>query len=387
MTTTVPLKEIIKKAPLKKCGEGKYPVLSMTMHDGIMLQSERFKKNLASSDTSNYKVVCRNQLVEGFPIDEGVIYVQKAVDEGIMSPAYRVWDIDTDKIEPDFLEFALHSGKAMQYYRAKLRGTTARRRSLPTPTLLAMEILLPSKEIQRQSIMLLKDVQEAIDTLNQMREQIAKLVKSRFVEMFGDPVTNPKGWEIFPLKELTSKIGSGATPKGGNASYKEQGISLIRSMNVYNGYFDYEGLAHIDEKQASLLDNVILESNDVLLNITGASVARCCIVPNDILPARVNQHVCILRCDQAQIIPMFLNAVFISEQYQAKLWNIAEAGATRQALSKEKIEVLPIIKPPLTLQNEFAAFAQQVDKSKLVIQELLKKHELLKEALMQKYFA
>ena len=137
-------------------------------------------------------------------------------------------------------------------------------------------------------------------------------------------------------------------------------------MNVYNGYFDYEGLAHIDEKQASLLDNVILESNDVLLNITGASVARCCIVPNDILPARVNQHVCILRCDQAQIIPMFLNAVFISEQHQAKLWNIAEAGATRQALSKEKIEVLPIIKPPLTLQNEFAAFVEQADKSEFI---------------------
>ena len=63
---------------------------------------------------------------------------------------------------------------------------------------------------------------------------------------------------------------------------------------------------------------------------------------------------------------MFLNAVFISEQYQAKLWNIAEAGATRQALSKEKIEVLPIIKPPLTLQNEFAAFVEQVDKSEFI---------------------
>ena len=195
------------------------------------------------------------------------------------------------------------------------------------------------------------------------------------------------GWEIFPLKELTSKIGSGATPKGGNASYKEQGISLIRSMNVYNGYFDYEGLAHIDEKQASLLDNVILESNDVLLNITGASVARCCIVPNDILPARVNQHVCILRCDQAQIIPMFLNAVFISEQHQAKLWNIAEAGATRQALSKEKIEVLPIIKPPLTLQNEFAAFVEQADKSEFLLRQLLEKQQTLKKALMQEYFS
>ena len=186
MKTTVSLGELISPAPLKKCGDGEYPVLSMTMHDGIVLQSNRFKKNLASADTSNYKIVQKNQLVEGFPIDEGVIYVQKTVDNGIMSPAYKVWDIDTGKIEPDFLELALHSEKAMQYYRTKLRGTTARRRSLPTPTLLAMEILLPSKQEQRHSVMMLNDAQEAINTLIGVQEKIDQLVKST-VGSYGHP--------------------------------------------------------------------------------------------------------------------------------------------------------------------------------------------------------
>ena len=103
--------------------------------------------------------------------------------------------------------------------------------------------------------------------------------------MFGDPVSNSKCWSTDQLGELTTKIGSGATPKGGRESYGTEGISLIRSMNVHNGYFEYKELAHISDEQAEKLDNVTIHENDVLLNITGASVARCCITPNDVLPA------------------------------------------------------------------------------------------------------
>ena len=90
-----------------------------------------------------------------------------------------------------------------------------------------------------------------------------------------------------PLKEITKKIGGGATPRGGKDSYKSDGISLIRSMNVEDFWFDRTDLARIDEVQAGKLDNVIVQTDDVLLNITGASVARCCMVPSDVLPARV----------------------------------------------------------------------------------------------------
>src|SRR5699024_10375690 len=92
----------------------------------------------------------------------------------------------------------------------------------------------------------------------------------------------------YKLEDLTTKIGSGATPKGGKNSYKESGIRLIRSLNIYDLEFDKDGLAFIDDEQAEKLSNVEVEKDDVLINITGASVARCCKVPNDILPARVN---------------------------------------------------------------------------------------------------
>jgi len=355
-------------------------ISDLTQNSKYISQTKECITDEAVSRT-NIKKVPKDTLLMSFKLSLGKVAITATdiyTNEAIMAFIdKKVHDVDIHFMYHYFqaIDWTIGTNKAV-------KGITLNKSSLSEKV-----IELPPIQIQRK-------IAEHLDKLSAVEENIQcqlslfdKLVKSQFVEMFGDPVTNPMGWEIFPLKELTSKIGSGATPKGGNASYKEQGISLIRSMNVYNGYFDYEGLAHIDEKQASLLDNVILESNDVLLNITGASVARCCIVPNDILPARVNQHVCILRCDQAQIIPMFLNAVFISEQYQAKLWNIAEAGATRQALSKEKIEVLPIIKPPLTLQNEFAALVEQADKSEFLLRQLLEKQQTLKKALMQEYFS
>jgi len=105
----------------------------------------------------------------------------------------------------------------------------------------------------------------------------------------------PQGWKWQNLSEVSVKIGSGSTPRGGRKAYKSEGISLIRSLNVYDDGFKIKGLAFIDDEQASKLSNVVVEENDVLLNITGASIARCCVVPSDLLPARVNQHVSIIR--------------------------------------------------------------------------------------------
>ena len=212
-------------------------------------------------------------------------------------------------------------------------------------------------------------------------------VKSRFVEMFGDPVSNTLGWPQALLCEVTTKIGSGATPKGGQGSYQVEGTSLIRSMNVHDGYFEYKDLAHISDMQAAKLKGVSVEVDDVFINITGASVARSCIVPRDVLPARVNQHVAIIRCCEDQIIPTFANNMFLHNHFKEYLLDIGEAGgATRQAITKQQLENLTVILPPIEMQKEFSLFVEQVDKSKLVIKKSLGELEELKDSLMQKYF-
>ena len=239
--------------------------------------------------------------------------------------------------------------------------------------------------------------QKIVDTLDKIgelialrKEQIAKLdrlVKSRFIELFGDPVQNHMGWKTVSLKSATNKIGSGATPKGGKESYQAEGITLIRSMNVHDGRFEYKDLAHITDEQAKQLENVTVEENDVFINITGASVARSCIVPNHILPARVNQHVAIIRCITSMLNPVFANQMFLNTSFKGQLLDIGESGgATRQAITKQQLETLEVILPPLELQEQFVSFVEQTEKSKLAIQQSLDKLELLKKSLMQEYF-
>lgn len=248
-------------------------------------------------------------------------------------------------------------------------------------------IPLPPMEEQKKIAAVLDKVSDLIAKRRRQLDKLDLLVKARFVEMFGDPIDNTNGWDKMLLSETTSKIGSGATPRGGKESYCDEGISLIRSMNVYDNRFEYKDLAHITDSQAAQLNNVIVEEKDVLINITGASVARSCVVPRDVLPARVNQHVAIIRCIQSQLNPIFANHMFLNDKFKNLLLKIGEAGgATRQAITKQQLEMLTIILPPLVLQNQFADFVEQTEKTKTSISHSLETLETLKKSLMQEYF-
>ena len=247
--------------------------------------------------------------------------------------------------------------------------------------------VLVSKKEQEQIIWRFSLLEKMISNKQQQLLKLDELIKARFVEMFGDPISNKKSWKKRLLNDLVDKIGSGATPKGGKESYQDHGISFIRSMNVHDGYFNYKDLAYINSTQAKQLSNVIVQSQDVFINITGASVARSCIVPDDILPARVNQHVSIIRCKSDVLNPIFINNLFLNDSFKRILLSIGlSGGATRQAITKKQLEMLKIILPPISLQNEYANFVHQVDKSKVVIQKSLDETQKLYDSLMQEYF-
>jgi type I restriction enzyme S subunit len=224
---------------------------------------------------------------------------------------------------------------------------------------LELRIPLPTRAEQRR----IAEVLDRAEALRAKRRaalaQLDTLTQAIFLDMFGDPATNPKQWPKVSLGEHTSKIGSGATPLGGDSSYKQSGISLIRSMNVRDGYFLRDGLAFIDDAQASKLDGVTVQRGDVLLNITGASVARVCRAPNDVLPARVNQHVSIIRPDET-INAVYLEQLLLSSPIKQRLLRIASSGATRQAITKNELEDFVIMRPPEAAQRQFADIAAQV---------------------------
>ncbi len=163
----------------------------------------------------------------------------------------------------------------------------------------------------------------------------------------------PKNWTISSLGQITSKIGSGATPRGGKESYQQSGISLIRSLNVHDYYFEMDNLAFINDEQAVQLDHVEVADRDVLLNITGASVGRCCMVQSSVLPARVNQHVAIVRADKVTANPYFLLDTINNETTKLRLLNLAQGGATREALTKAALTAFPVVLPTQELVEEY----------------------------------
>ena len=250
-----------------------------------------------------------------------------------------------------------------------------------------IQVAIPPKPTQLSIVSEFDKLNELIQIKKEQLKDYDALAQSIFYEMFGDPVENEKGWKVKKLGELCSKIGSGATPRGGNESYKDEGISLIRSLNVYNNEFRRKDLAYIDDEQAAALSNVTILEDDVLLNITGASVARCCIVPSDLLPARVNQHVCIIRPLDNVLVPIFLNKVLTNISYQIRLLALARSkGATREALPKSVVDSLLIPLPPLPLQHSFAQKIEQIEQQKAAIQKTITDLETLLAARIQYWF-
>ena len=163
---------------------------------------------------------------------------------------------------------------------------------------------------------------------------------------------------IYKLKDICLKIGSGATPKGGKEAYCDEGISLIRSQNVLDFTFSYDGLAHINDQQAEKLSNVEVKPQDILLNITGDSVARVCTVDPRALPARVNQHVAIIRPDENRVLRSYI--LYFLQMIKPYLLQIAAGGATRNALTKSMIENLELEVPDILSQKKIVSVLDDI---------------------------
>jgi len=194
-------------------------------------------------------------------------------------------------------------------------------------------------------------------------------------------------WDVVRLGDFCSKIGSGATPRGGSSAYLPEGpFSLIRSQNVLLNAFSLDGLAFISDEQAAELRNVEVLQHDVLLNITGDSVARACKVDSKVLPARVNQHVAIVRPNPEEIDPRYLLYWLVSPDTQSHLLTMAGGGATRNALTKAMIEGLKIRKPPLPTQQTIASVLSALDDKIELNRRMNETLEAMARALFRSWF-
>ena len=369
--------ELITKARVEKCGDGNYPVLSMTMHDGIVFQGDRFKKQIASSDQSTYNVARRNQLVISFPIDEGVLAVQDITDAGIVSPAYKIWDVDQTQVLPKYLEAFLRSPYSIQYYKSKLRGTTARRRSITDSDLLEMRLPLGTKKEQFFVLNTLERVKRIIGLRTQELQRLDDLVKARFVEMFGEQDRNPMGWdkctigECCTLKSGTS-LPSDKEDEGGPIPYIKVG-----DMN-YPGNERYitTSSRYVSEETAG---KGIFEVGSILFPKRGGAIGT-----------NKKRMTTLPICADLNVMGVSSNGRHVPEYLLAyfdmiDLGSLSDCSSVPQ-INNKNIAPLEICIPPMRIQNEFASIVKQVDKSKFAVQKALDETQLLFDSLMQQYF-
>lgn len=263
---------------------------------------------------------------------------------------------------------------------SSISGDVIRNLSIPLPPLPTQRAIVARIES------LFAELDKAVDKLKTARQQL----KTYRQAVLNHWLNNEDGkWEMVKLGEVTHKIGSGSTPKGGQSSYKQEGIPLIRSMNIYTEFIKYDGLAFIDEKQAKQLENVVVHEGDVLLNITGASIGRVNIAPNQWENARVNQHVCIIRM-KSDYDPKFVQKYIASPLIQHWIGN-ENYGETRQALSKSMIENLEIPQISLSEQQriveEIETRLSQAEAAEVRIAEALQKTESLRQSILKKAFS
>ncbi len=200
----------------------------------------------------------------------------------------------------------------------------------------------------------------------------------------------PDGWQVKSLDSFCTKIGTGATPRGGSEVYLNArlGHALIRSQNVFDRHFDTTGLAFISDIHTNELRSAEVKSGDVLLNITGDGVtfARSCIVPDHVLPACVNQHVSIIRTDRQECDPGYLLAVLTHPAAKIYIESF-NAGGSRRAITKGNIESFKIALPPLAVQEAIARVLGALDDKIELSRRMNETLEALAQSLFKSWFA
>ena len=216
-------------------------------------------------------------------------------------------------------------------------------------------------------------------------EKLDSLIKSRFIEMFGDPVQNPMGWEVNQLTDFIIFLTSGA--RGWSEYFSKEGDLFLTIKNVKNNKIKIDDVQHIKVPSNKEAERTKVKENDLLISIT-ADLGRTGVVSKAIASygAYINQHLSLVRLNMDKINPLFVSYFLETEggkiQFSKKNQSAVKAG-----LNFDAIKSLHLINPPLSLQNDFAAFVQQIDKSKFAVQKSLEKAETLYKSLMQQYFA
>ena len=323
---------------------------------------------ISKENHAEYKVKCnpqRNDILMGKAASVGKIARVKIDFEFSVWSPLALLKPELKKVTSIFLEYSLKSD--YMQHNVILLSNINTQSNIAMEDISRLKMVIPNKEEQITISDYLDESTKKLKKMIENKKRQVELIKENSQIIINDILCKginhnsfkitgidwlkkiPVEWSIKKLKKLTTKIGSGKTPKGGSENYPDKGIIFIRSQNVYFDGLRMDDIKHISLETHEEMDNTKVQPNDLLLNVTGASIGRVCLFPKGIGEANVNQHVSIIRVNES-INPRFLQYYLYSQSGQANIYSVQD-GASKEGLSAKDMSFFRIPNPPLEEQE------------------------------------
>ena len=381
----IPLSEYVTEYSVRNKADEDIPVYSVTNSQGFC--TEYFGKEVASKDKTTYKIVPRGYFAYNpSRINVGSIDWQRHEDRVIVSPLYNVFAV-SDKLDKQYLYYFLRSDIGRQMIQAKAAGSV--RDNLKIEMLKEMTVPDMTVDEQRRCAAVLDRLHGLIVLRQQQLASLDTLIKARFVEMFGEPETNPMQWNVALLKQLMA-----VEPQ--NGLYKPQsdyvqdgsGTPILRIDAFYDGRVtDFSLLKRLicsdTEKQRYLLCE-----NDIVINRVNSIeyLGKCAHITGMAEDTVFESNMMRFHLDEKVINTEFATHLLCSKYIYNQILRRAKKAVNQASINQGDVQSLVMLVPPLELQNQFAAFVAQIDKSKAVVRKALDEAQTLFDSLMQQYF-
>lgn len=286
-------------------------------------------------------------------------------------------------VTSSYLYYLLRSPIVQNQFDGSANGATVR--NLNSDIVRKVSVSIHTDKTEQQKIAAhLDSIQSAIDNKKQQLAQLDELVKSKFVEMFGENPVESGKWKVETLGSKSELITKGASPRWQGVEYQSEGTLFVTSENVREGYVDLTKSKYLPDEINEILPRSILKKNDVLINIVGASIGRAAIYEFE-QKANINQAVALVRLNSSDLDKTFL-LIYLNSELAMKLYQSMIKGGARDNLSLKNISDLSIPVPPIELQNTFAEYVQKIDSAKSIIKTQLEDLQELLDSKMDEYF-
>ena len=373
----VVLDSFLKEVCEKTTENDQFPVLTSSKA-GLFLQSDYFNKQVASTDNTGYKIIRRGQFTYRAMSDTGEFFpnMLECTDIGIVSPAYPVFEITKkNDVLPEYLKYYFKSDNFQYSIASFAQGST--RTSVKFSKLKTVSIDLPCVDKQRKIIDILNRTKALISAREKELQSLDNLIKARFVEMFGDPTINPKGYPIKSMSEIAD-YWNGLTYKPEDIS--ENGTIVLRSSNIQNMRLDFDDTVRVNCK---IGEKKFVKDNDILMcsrNGSAKLVGKVALIHGLTEPMSFGAFMMIIRSDYYPYLMTYYQLPAFRSQITTG------ATTTINQITGNMLAKVMLPVPDKDAVGKFASFVAQVDKSKFAVQKALDKAQLLFDSLMQKYF-